>query len=207
MSFGRNNSEDCQITSLAYFFDFSAVESVTGFDKQEVMVAINDYDRKMDELGLSGYIDITFVMTEAIVNTVVDIRADNNREFVSTDYYTMLCNMLTGEEDRFENLDDTLMAGFKLCYRLHNFFVIGFTAHLSYEEREYLSSVLYSTNVHDYIDVDDTCITLTDDVIIFMAVIPRELDEDEDYIQQIHSDIIARVNRNLSRSTQRSRRY
>ena len=207
MSFGRNNSDDCQITSLAYFFDFAAVESVTGFDKQEVMAVINDYDRKMDEYGLSGYIDITFVMAEAIVNTVVVIREGDKRDYVSTDYYAVLSDMIGEDADRYENLDDTLMAGFKLCYRLHNFLVIGFTSQLEYDERSYLASVLNSNDVHAYVDSDKPSITVTDDAIVFLAAIPRELDEDEDSLQQLHSDIIARVNRNLSRSTQRSRRY
>lgn len=209
MSFGRNNSDDCQITSLAYFFDFAAVESVTGFDKQEVMALINGYDKKMDELGLSGYIDITFVMAEAIVNTVVDIRPDEKREFVSADYYAMLCDMLTDEEDRFENLDDTLMAGFKLCYRVHNFLVIGFTSQLEYDERAYLASVLYNIDVHAYIDTSKASISVTDDAIIFLAAIPRELDEDEDEdaLQQLHANLVARINRNLSRSSQRSNCY
>lgn len=207
MGYGRNNSDVCQITSLAYFFDFAAVESVTGFDKQEVMVLINGYDKKMDELGLSGYIDITFVMAEAIVNTVVDIRPDEKRDFVSADYYAMLCDMLTDEEDRFENLDETLMAGFKLCYRLHNFLVIGFTSQLEYDERAYLASVLYNIDVHDYVGGDQSSITVTDDAIIFLAAIPKEFDEDEDALQQLHANLVARINRNLSRSSQRSNRY
>ena len=206
MSFGRNNSEDCQITSLAYFFDFSAVESVTGFDKQEVMAFINGYETKMDNLGILGYVDITYILSEAVTNTVISGGVLAERIGVATDYYSLIYDILSNEED-IDNLDDLVSQASQLCYIIHNFFVIGFTAHLSYEEREYLSSVLYSTNIHDYIDVGDTFITLTDDVIIFIAAIPIELDEDEDYIQQIHSDIIARVNRNLSRSTQRSRRY
>ena len=206
MSFGRNNSDDCQITSLAYFFDFAAVESVTGFDKQEVMVAINDYDRKMDELGLSGYIDITFVMAEAIVNTVVVIREGDKRDYVSADYYAMLSDMIGEDADRYENLDDTLMAGFKLCYRLHNFLVIGFTSQLEYDERSYLASVLNSNDVHAYVDSDKPSITVTDDAIVFLAAIPRELDEDEDSLQQLHSNLVARINRNLSGSSQRSSR-
>lgn len=206
MSFGRNNSDDCQITSLAYFFDFAAVESVTGFDKQEVMAVINDYDRKMDECGLSGYIDITFVMAEAIVNTVVDIREGDKRDYVSADYYAMLSDMIGEDADRYENLDDTLMAGFKLCYRLHNFLVIGFTSQLEYDERSYLASVLYNIDVHAYIDSDKPSITVTDDAIVFLAAIPRELDEDEDSLQQLHSNLVARINRSLSGSSQRSSR-
>lgn len=206
MSFGRNNSDDCQITSLAYFFDFAAVESVTGFDKQEVMAVINDYDKRMDELGLSGYIDITFVMAEAIVNTVVEIRPDNGRELVSADYYAMLCDMLVDEEG-FDNLDEVIMQGFKLCHRLHNFLVIGFTSQLGYDERAYLASVLFNIDVHAYVDMSPSTITVTDDAIIFLAAIPRELDEDEDSLQQLHSNLVARINRNLSRSTQRSGRY
>lgn len=206
MSFGRNNSDDCQITSLAYFFDFAAVESVTGFDKQEVMAVINDYDRKMDEYGLSGYIDITFVMAEAIVNTVVVIREGDKRDYVSTDYYAMLSDMIGEDADRYENLDDTLMAGFKLCYRLHNFLVIGFTSQLEYDERSYLASVLYNIDVHAYIDSDKPSITVTDDAIVFLAAIPRELDEDEDSLQQLHSNLVARINRSLSGSSQRSSR-
>lgn len=206
MSFGRNNSDDCQITSLAYFFDFAAVESVTGFDKQEVMAVINDYDRKMDECGLSGYIDITFVMAEAIVNTVVDIREGDKRDYVSADYYAMLSDMIGEDADRYENLDDTLMAGFKLCYRLHNFLVIGFTSQLEYDERSYLASLLYNIDVHAYIDSDKPSITVTDDAIVFLAAIPRELDEDEDSLQQLHSNLVARINRSLSGSSQRSSR-
>lgn len=206
MSFGRNNSDDCQITSLAYFFDFAAVESVTGFDKQEVMAVINDYDRKMDEYGLSGYIDITFVMAEAIVNTVVVIREGDKRDYVSADYYAMLSDMIGEDADRYENLDDTLMAGFKLCYRLHNFLVIGFTSQLEYDERSYLASVLNSNDVHAYVDSDKPSITVTDDAIVFLAAIPRELDEDEDSLQQLHSNLVARINRNLSGSSQRSSR-
>lgn len=206
MSFGRNNSDDCQITSLAYFFDFAAVESVTGFDKQEVMAVINDYDRKMDEYGLSGYIDITFVMTEAIVNTVVDIREGDKRDYVSADYYAMLSDMISEDADRYENLDDTLMVGFKLCYRLHNFLVIGFTSQLEYDERSYLTSVLYNNDVHAYVDSDKPSITVTDDAIVFLAAIPRELDEDEDSLQRLHSNFVARINRNLSSSSQRSSR-
>lgn len=206
MSFGRNNSEDCHITSLAYFFDFSAVESVTGFDKREVMAFINGYETKMDNLGILGYVDITYILSEAVTNTVISGDVLAERIGVATDYYSLIYDILSNEED-IDNLDDLVSQASQFCYNIHNFFVIGFTAHLSYEEREYLSSVLYSTNIHDYIDVGDTFITLTDDVIIFIAAIPIELDEDEDYIQQIHSDIIARVNRNLSRSTQRSRRY
>ena len=206
MSFGRNNSDDCQITSLAYFFDFAAVESVTGFDKQEVMAVINDYDRKMDEYGLSGYIDITFVMAEAIVNTVVVIREGDKRDYVSTDYYAILSDMIGEDADRYENLDDTLMAGFKLCYRLHNFLVIGFTSQLEYDERSYLASVLNSNDVHAYVDSDKPSITVTDDAIVFLAAIPRELDEDEDSLQQLHSNLVARINRSLSGSSQRSSR-
>lgn len=206
MSYGRNNSDDCQITSLAYFFDFAAVESVTGFDKQEVMAVINDYDRKMDEYGLSGYIDITFVMAEAIVNTVVVIREGDKRDYVSTDYYAMLSDMIGEDADRYENLDDTLMAGFKLCYRLHNFLVIGFTSQLEYDERSYLASVLNSNDVHAYVDSDKPSITVTDDAIVFLAAIPRELDEDEDSLQQLHSNLVARINRSLSGSSQRSSR-
>lgn len=206
MSFGRNNSDDCQITSLAYFFDFAAVESVTGFDKQEVMAVINDYDRKMDEYGLSGYIDITFVMAEAIVNTVANIREGDKRDYVSADYYAMLSDMIGEDADRYENLDDTLMAGFKLCYRLHNFLVIGFTSQLEYDERSYLASVLYNIDVHAYVDSDKPSITVTDDAIVFLAAIPRELDEDEDSLQQLHSNLVARINRSLSGSSQRSSR-
>ena len=206
MSFGRNNSEDCQITSLAYFFDFAAVESVTGFDKREVMAFINGYETKMDNLGILGYVDITHILSEAVTNTVISGDVLAERIGIATDYYSLFYDILSNEEN-IDNLDDLVSQASQFCYNIHTLFVIRFTAHLSYEEREYLSSVLYSTNVHDYIDIDNTCITLTDDVIIFIAAIPRELDEDEDYIQQIHSDIIARVNRNLSRSTQRSRRY
>ncbi len=206
MSFGRNNSDDCQLTSLAYFFDFAAVESVTGFDKQEVMAFINGYETKMDNLGMLGYVDITYILAEAVTNTIISGDMSEPRISMATDYYSLIYDILSNEEN-IDNLDDIVCQASQLCYHIHNFFVVGFTAHLNYEEREYLSSVLYSNNIHDYIDIDDTCITLTDDVIIFIAAIPRELDEDEDYIQQIHSDIIARVNRNLSRSTQRSRRY
>ena len=173
----------------------------------DIFEKINGYDKKRYELGLSGYIDITFVMAEAIVNTVVDIRPDEKRDFVSADYYAMLCDMLTDEEDRFENLDDTLMAGFKLCYRLHNFLVIGFTSQLEYDERAYLASVLYNIDVHDYVGADQSSITVTDDAIIFLAAIPKELDEDEDALQQLHANLVARINRNLSRSSQRSNRY
>lgn len=207
MSFGRNNSDDCQITSLAYFFDFTAVESVTGFDKQEVMALINNYDKKMDEYGLSGYIDITFVMAEAIINTVTDIRKGDKRDFVTADYYAMLSDMVGEDADRFENLDDTLMAGFKLCYRLHNFLVIGFTSQLEYTERSYLASVLYNIDVHTYVASEIPSITVTDDSIIFLAAIPRVLDEDEDILQQLHANLLARINRNLSRSTQRGNRH
>ena len=205
MSFGRNNSDDCQITSLAYFFDFSAVESVTGFDKQEVMALINGYETKMDNLGMLGYVDITYIMAEAVTNTIISGDMSEPRISMATDYYSLIYDILSNEEN-IDNLDDLVCQASQLCYHIHNFFVVGFTAHLNYEEREYLSSVLYSNNIHDYIDIDDSCITVSDDVIIFIAAIPRELDEDEDYVQQIHSNLLARVNRNLSRSTQRSRR-
>lgn len=207
MSFGRNNSDDCQIVSLVYSFDFAAVESVTGFDKQEVMAVINEYDKKMDSLGLADLIDITFVMAEAIVNTVTNISDHGKREYVTADYYAILSDMVGNDEDRFENLDDTLMAGWKLCYRLHNFLVIGFTAHLDYEERSYLASIISSNYLYEETIRTIGPLTVTDDdVIIFAAAIPRELDEDEDAIQQLHTNILARINRNLSRSTQRSRR-
>ena len=206
MSFGRNNSEDCQITSLAYFFDFPAVESVTGFDKREVMAFINGYETKMDNLGILGCVDLTYILSEAVTNTVISGGVLAERISIATDYYSLIYDALSIEED-IDNLDDLVSQASQFCHNIHNFFVIGFTAHLSYEEREYLSSVLYSTNVHDYIDVDDTCITLTDDVIIFIAAIPRELDEDEDYVQQLHANLVARINRNLSRSSQRSNRY
>lgn len=207
MSFGRNNSDDCQIVSLVYSFDFAAVESVTGFDKQEVMAVINEYDKKMDSLGLADLIDITFVLAEAIVNTVTNISDHGKRDYVTADYYAILSDMVSDDEDRFENLDDTLMAGWKLCYRLHNFLVIGFTAHLDYEERSYLASIISSNYLYEETIRSIGSLTVTDDdVIIFAAAIPRELDEDEDAIQQLHTNILARINRNLSRSTQRSRR-
>lgn len=205
MSFGRNNSDDCQLTSLAYFFDFAAVESVTGFDKQEVMAFINGYETKMDNLGMLGYVDITYIMAEAVTNTIISGDMSEPRISMATDYYSLIYDILSNEEN-IDNLDDLVCQASQLCYHIHNFFVVGFTAHLNYEEREYLSSVLYSNNIHDYIDIDGSCITVSDDVIIFIAAIPRELDEDEDYVQQIHSNLLARVNRNLSRSTQRSRR-
>lgn len=207
MSFGRNNSDDCQIVSLVYSFDFAAVESVTGFDKQEVMAVINEYDKKMDSLGLADLIDITFVLAEAIVNTVTNISDHGKRDYVTADYYAILSDMVSDDEDRFENLDDTLMSGWKLCYRLHNFLVIGFTAHLDYEERSYLASIISSNYLYEETIRSIGSLTVTDDdVIIFAAAIPRELDEDEDAIQQLHTNILARINRNLSRSTQRSRR-
>ncbi len=207
MSFGRNNSDDCQIVSLVYSFDFAAVESVTGFDKQEVMAVINEYDKKMDSLGLADLIDITFILAEAIVNTVTNISDHGKRDYVTADYYAILSDMVSDDEDRFENLDDTLMAGWKLCYRLHNFLVIGFTAHLDYEERSYLASIISSNYLYEETIRSIGSLTVTDDdVIIFAAAIPRELDEDEDAIQQLHTNILARINRNLSRSTQRSRR-
>jgi len=207
MSFGRNNSDDCQIVSLVYSFDFAAVESVTGFDKQEVMAVINEYDKKMDSLGLADLIDITFVLAEAIVNTVTNISDHGKRDYVTADYYAILSDMVSDDEDRFENLDDTLMAGWKLCYRLHNFLVIGFTAHLDYEERSYLASIISSNYLYEETIRTIGPLTVTDDdVIIFAAAIPRELDEDEDAIQQLHTNILARINRNLSRSTQRGRR-
>lgn len=205
MSFGRNNSDDCQLTSLAYFFDFAAVESVTGFDKQEVMAFINGYETKMDNLGMLGYVDITYILAEAVTNTIISGDMSEPRISMATDYYSLIYDILSNEEN-IDNLDDLVCQASQLCYHIHNFFVVGFTAHLNYEEREYLSSVLYSNNIHDYIDIDSSCITVSDDVIIFIAAIPRELDEDEDYVQQIHSNLLARVNRNLSRSTQRSRR-
>lgn len=205
MSFGRNNSDDCQLTSLAYFFDFAAVESVTGFDKQEVMAFINGYETKMDNLGMLGYVDITYILAEAVTNTIISGDMSEPRISMATDYYSLIYDILSNEEN-IDNLDDIVCQASQLCYHIHNFFVVGFTAHLNYEEREYLSSVLYSNNIHDYIDIDGSCITVSDDVIIFIAAIPRELDEDEDYVQQIHSNLLARVNRNLSRSTQRSRR-
>ena len=205
MSFGRNNSDDCQLTSLAYFFDFAAVESVTGFDKQEVMAYINGYETKMDNLGMLGYVDITYILAEAVTNTIISGDMSEPRISMATDYYSLIYDILSNEEN-IDNLDDLVCQASQLCYHIHNFFVVGFTAHLNYEEREYLSSVLYSNNIHDYIDIDGSCITVSDDVIIFIAAIPRELDEDEDYVQQIHSNLLARVNRNLSRSTQRSRR-
>ena len=205
MSFGRNNSDDCQLTALAYFFDFAAVESVTGFDKQEVMAFINGYETKMDDLGILGYVDITYIMAEAVTNTIITGDMSAPRISMATDYYSLFYDILSNEEN-IDSLDDLVCQASQLCYRVHNFFVIGFTTHLNYEEREYLSSILYSNNIHDYVDIDDSCITVSDDVIIFIAAIPRELDEIEDYIQQIHSNLLARVNRNLSRSTQRSRR-
>lgn len=205
MSFGRNNSDDCQLTSLAYFFDFAAVESVTGFDKQEVMAFINGYETKMDDLGILGYIDITYIMVEAVVNTIISGDISELRISMAADYYSLIYDILSNEEN-IDNLDDLVCQAGQLCYHIHNFFVVGFAAHLNYDEREYLSSILHSNNIHDYIDIDSSCITVSDDAIIFMVAIPRELDEDEDYIQQIHSNLLARVNRNLSRSTQRSRR-
>lgn len=207
MSFGRNNSDDCQITSLAYFFDFAAVESVTGFDKQEVMAAINSYEKKMDEIGLLGYIDISFVMAEAIVNTVTEIREDSKRDFVHIDYYATIGDMIGEDEEHFENLDDTLMAGYRLCHKVHNFLVIGFTAHLGYVDRSYLASVLFNTDIHSYALNNEPTITVTDDAIVFLAAIPRELDEDEDAIQQLHTNLLARIDRNLPSSTRRGGRH
>ena len=206
MSFGRNNSDDCQLTSLAYFFDFAAVESVTGFDKQEVMAYINGYETKMDNLGMLGYVDITYIMAEAVTNTIISGDMSEPRISMATDYYSLIYDILSNEEN-IDNLDDLVCQASQLCYHIHNFFVVGFTAHLNYEELEYLSSVLYSNNIHDYIDIDGSCITVSDDVIIFIAAIPRELDEDEDALQQLHANLVARINRNLSRSSQRSNRY
>lgn len=207
MSFGRNNSDDCQITSLAYFFDFAAVESVTGFDKQEVMALINGYEKKMDEIGILGYIDISFVMAESLVNTVTEVRENSNRDYVYVDYYAIISDMIGEDQEHFENLDETLMAGYRLCHRLHNFLVIGFTSQLGYDERSYLASVLFTTEIHAYSLTNEPTVTVTDDAIVFMATIPRELDEDEDVLQQLHVNLIARINRNLSRSSQRSNRH
>ena len=206
MSYGRNNSDDCQLTALAYFFDFAAVESVTGFDKQEVMAFINGYETKMDDLGILGYVDITYIMAEAVTNTIITGDMSAPRISMATDYYSLFYDILSNEEN-IDSLDDLVRQASQLCYHIHNFFVIGFTTHLNYEEREYLSSILYSNNIHDYVDIDDSCITVSDDVIIFIAAIPRELDEDEDALQQLHANLIARINRNLSRSSQRSNRY
>ena len=206
MSYGRNNSDDCQLTALAYFFDFAAVESVTGFDKQEVMASINGYETKMDDLGILGYVDITYIMAEAVTNTIITGDMSVPRISMATDYYSLFYDILSNEEN-IDSLDDLVCQASQLCYHIHNFFVIGFTTHLNYEEREYLSSILYSNNIHDYVDIDDSCITVSDDVIIFIAAIPRELDEDEDALQQLHANLVARINRNLSRSSQRSNRH
>ena len=206
MSFGRNNSDDCQLTALAYFFDFAAVESVTGFDKQEVMAFINGYETKMDDLGILGYVDITYIMAEAVTNTIITGDMSSPRISMATDYYSLFYDILSNEEN-IDSLDDLVRQASQLCYHIHNFFVIGFTTHLNYEEREYLSSILYINNIHDYVDIDDSCITVSDDVIIFIAAIPRELDEDEDALQQLHANLVARINRNLSRSSQRSNRH
>lgn len=169
------------------------------------MAFINGYETKMDNLGMLGYVDITYILAEAVTNTIISGDMSEPRISMATDYYSLIYDILSNEEN-IDNLDDIVCQASQLCYHIHNFFVVGFTAHLNYEEREYLSSVLYSNNIHDYIDIDGSCITVSDDVIIFIAAIPRELDEDEDYVQQIHSNLLARVNRNLSRSTQRSRR-
>lgn len=205
MSFGRNNSDDCQIISLAYFFDFAAVESVTGFDKQEVMAFINGFETKMDDLGILGYVDITYILADAVTSTIISGDVSSQQINMASDYYTLFYDILSNEEN-IDSLDDLVCQASQLCYYIHNLFVIGFTAHLNYEELDYLSTVLYSNDIHDYIGIDDPCITVSDDAIIFIAAIPRELDEDKDYVQQIHSNLLARVNRNLSRSTQRSRR-
>ena len=207
MSFGRNNSDDCQITSLAYFFDFSAVESVTGFDKQEVMALINGYEKKMDEIGLLGYIDVSFILAEALVNTVVEVKENHKKDYVYVDYFSIISDMIGDDQEHFENLDDTLMAGYRLCHRLHNFLVIGFTSQLEYEERAYLTSVLFNTEIHTYTLANEPTVAVTEDAIVFLATIPRELDEDEDALQQLHANLVARINRNLSRSSQRSNRY
>lgn len=202
MSYGRNNSDNCQLTYFIYDFDYSAVESLTGFDKQEVMVMINDYDDRMDEIGVLGYLEIGYVLAEAIVGVVSEIKPDGNRhELVATDYFALFSDLID-EGDIVGAVDDALCQASTLCYRIHNFLVAGLTTLLDYEERSYLAAVL----VHECAipaGMNPKILELTDDSIIITCGVPHELDEDEDSIQRLHASIAARINRGLSNRTRR----
>ncbi len=193
---------ESQAAYIAYNFDYHAVESVTGFDRHEVMASINDYDDKLDKLGILGCLDIGYILTEAIVNVVPTTYYKS--AIVSTDYFQLLSDILSDEEELAHNLDDILTQATDLCFRVHNFFVIGFSAQLEQDERNYLSSVVYPQD--DY-EMHTKAVERTEDAIILGCGIPKVFDEDEDALQQLHANLVARINRNLSRSSQRSNRY
>lgn len=197
--------DESQAAYIAYNFDYHAVESVTGFDRHEVMASINDYDDKLDKLGILGYLDIGYILTEAIVNVVpTTYYKPARQQIVSTDYCQLLSDILSDEEELAHNLDDILTQAADLCFRVHNFFVIGFSAQLEQDERNYLSSVVYPQD--DY-EMYTKAVELTEDAIILGCGIPKVFDEDEDAQQRIHANFVTRINRNLSRSSQRSNRH
>ena len=92
--------DESQAAYIAYNFDYHAVESVTGFDRHEVMASINDYDDKLDKLGILGYLDIGYILTEAIVNVVpTTYYKPARQQIVSTDYFQLLSDILNDEEE------------------------------------------------------------------------------------------------------------
>lgn len=204
MSFGRNNSPDGQVSCLIHSFDFAAVKSVMGLDKQDVMAMVNNYDDYMDENQASGLLDFSFLLAEAICGVVSEIKYDgSHQQIVSTDYFAMLYDMLSNEEDQFENLDDIVCTVSRHCLKIHSALVVGFTAQLEYDERSYLASILSHGMSNPSDDPDFKVAELTDETIILTCTIPRELDEDEDSIQRLHSNIVARINSALSRDSRR----
>lgn len=201
MTIGERHDE-CLTAYLAYDFDYQAVESVTGFDRLEVMASINDFDNKMSELGIMGYLELGYILTEAIVNVISTIHYDGRyQQLATTDYFTLLSDILSNEEEFSEGLDDVLTQAADLCFRVHNFFVIGFSAHLDYNERCYLATVVYP---EDKYEMFASAAELTEDAILLGCGIPKEYDENEDILQQIHADLVARINRRLSSVSRRS---
>lgn len=198
--------DDDRTTCLIYEFDYQAVESASGLERHDVMALVNEFDNKMNELHLGGALDISFILAEAVTGVVSEIKLDGTQQLVSTDYYTLFYDILSNDEELYESIDDISMSGANMCFKLHNLLVIGFTALMDHEERLHLASVLgYRSELLD-INEKFQCVELTEDSIIITCPIPEELDEyyeDDDAIQKLHSHLIARINRALSRSTRR----
>ena len=130
--------------------------------------------------------DIGYILTEAIVNVVpTTYYKPARQQIVSTDYFQLLSDILSDEEELAHNLDDILTQAADLCFRVHNFFVIGFSAQLEQDERNYLSSVVYPQD--DY-EMHTKAVELTEDAIILGCGIPKVFDEDEDGGKWIPSD-------------------
>ncbi len=199
---------------MAYPFEHYLVERTTGYNCEEVIAKINQFQALIES---NGFFAVTLydVLMDALGVVLSDSQKWDMHEgklptyFYGSDYFALvsdtLDNMLDGcsdDEDlaEYEGIDrsdiETIAT---LAHQLCNVFALGFAIFLEDGERNLLRNMLMESR--DVFDVETSSlfVDINTDAIIFKTLIPVKLDHE--YEPEEHS-YYNRIRDNVSRALQ-----